>query len=82
MRGVSDAIDYDGPVPVYRQLAAIIQAGIADGTYPPGRAIPSKRTLKEEYGIAGPTVDKAVALLKEAGLVEPVTGKGLFVVQR
>lgn len=73
------AIDPDGPVPVYVQLAGIIRDAIASGEIPPGRAVPSKRTLRETHGVAGPTVDRAMGLLKGEGLLEFVPGKGLFV---
>jgi DNA-binding GntR family transcriptional regulator len=46
---------------------------------PPGRPVPSKRFLIEEYGIAGSTVDKAMQILKDAGLIRTAKGLGLFV---
>lgn len=58
-------IDPDGPVPVYRQLAAILRAQINDGTIPPDRPIPSKRSLIEQYGIGARTVDRAIDLLRK-----------------
>ena len=75
-------MDYEGPVPVYRQLANVLRAAIAGGEIPVGRAVPSKRTLKETYGVAGPTIDKAMHLLKDEGLIEAVPGKGLFVLKK
>lgn len=79
--GCGVSLDYDGPVPVYRQLADVLRAGIASGEIPIGRAVPSKRTLKETSGVAGPTIDKAMAVLKDEGLIEAVPGKGLYVLR-
>lgn len=72
-------IEY-GEIPRYQQLAALLRERIESGDLPAGRPIPSKRTLREEYGIAGQTVDKAVAMLKDEGLVRTVPGLGIFVV--
>lgn len=72
-------IDFDGPVPVYQQLAAILRAQIADGTIQPDRPIPSKRSLIEQYEVGARTVDRAVDLLRGEGLIYTVRGKGLFV---
>lgn len=66
-------------VPLYRQLAAILRKRIENGELPPGRPIPSKRALRQEHGVSGQTVDKAVRILKDEGLVRTVPGLGLFV---
>lgn len=76
---VSDMIDWDGPVPRYQQLAAILRAQIESGQLPPDRPITSKRTLGEMYGLGPHTVQKAVALLVAEGLVTYVHGKGFYV---
>jgi GntR family transcriptional regulator len=75
----ADDLDHDGPVPVYRQLAAILRERIRSGEIPPGRRIPSKKTLTQEYGISGKTVDSATRLLKDEGLIRNSSGLGLFV---
>lgn len=72
-------IDYDGPVPVYRQVAEILKARIADGTYPPGRRLPSVRGLTEEFGIAQLTARKALRVLVGEGLAEMTPGMGTYV---
>lgn len=76
---MSDVIDFDGPVPAYRQLADILRRLIESGKIPPGRPIPSKRTAGQEYGVGGHTYDRAVTLLRDEGLIETVKGKGHFV---
>jgi DNA-binding GntR family transcriptional regulator len=64
--------------PVYRQLAAILRARIDSGEFPPRRAIPSKKTIMQEYGVALGTVDKALDLLRADGYLVTVKGLGLF----
>jgi DNA-binding GntR family transcriptional regulator len=75
------SIDREGPVPPYRQIADRLREQIADGTFPPGRRIPSLVELEQEYGVARDTLRKAIKVLKEEGLVETVTGMGVFVRQ-
>jgi GntR family transcriptional regulator len=76
-----DQIDYEGAVPVWRQVHDLLRARIERGELAPGRPIPSKRTLSQELGVAGNTIEKAVQLLKDEGLVEGVQGRGVFVVR-
>lgn len=67
-------IDYDSGIPPYRQLAAILRARIEAGQIT-GR-FPTDKTLMQEYGLAIGTVRKAVALLREDGLIETARGWG------
>ena len=71
---------HEGDVPVYVQLASILRARIESGELPPRRAVPSKRMLMQEFGIAGGTVGKAIDILRGEGLVRTVTGRGIYVV--
>lgn len=80
--GPDDAIDYDGPVTPYRQLAAILKARIERGDWQPHRAIPSEARLVQEYGPARTTVRRAIALLVEEGVVYVVPQRGTYVAER
>jgi GntR family transcriptional regulator len=73
-------LDLDGPDPLYEQIAEVLAARIADGTYPPRRRIPSEAGIVDEFGVSRPTARAAVQLLVERGLVHTVRGKGSFVV--
>ncbi|MET7294907.1 GntR family transcriptional regulator [Streptomyces griseoloalbus] len=73
-------VDLDGPEPLYEQIAAVLAARIADGTYPPRRRIPSEAAIVEEFSVSRPTARAAVQLLVERGLVRTVRGKGSYVV--
>lgn len=72
-------VDLDGPEPLYEQIAAVLAARIADGTYPPRRRIPSEAAIVDEFSVSRPTARSAVQLLVERGLVHTVRGKGSFV---
>jgi GntR family transcriptional regulator len=73
-------IDHAGDVPVYIQLADILRGRIVSGELQPRRPVPSKRTLMQEYGVAGGTIDKAIGILRNEGLVRTVIGRGIYVV--
>jgi DNA-binding GntR family transcriptional regulator len=72
-------VDLDGPEPLYEQIAEILAARIADGTYPPRRRIPSEAAIVEEFSVSRPTARAAVQRLVERGLVVTVRGKGSYV---
>lgn len=74
-------IDREGPVPPYRQIAVILRGRIADGTIPVGRRIPSLVELEAEFEVARDTLRKAVKVLRDEGLVETVSGMGIYVVK-
>jgi GntR family transcriptional regulator len=72
-------IDHDGPVTPYRQLAEILRARIARGDWAPGRRIASETDLVQQYGLARTTVRRAIAVLREEGVVTVVPQRGTFV---
>jgi GntR family transcriptional regulator len=78
-RGIM-SIDYEGDVPIYQQLARILREQIDAGEIPPRHAIPSKRTLMQEYGVAGGTVERALDELRADGYLKTVLGRGLYVI--
>jgi GntR family transcriptional regulator len=72
-------IDPLGPTPVYQQLATILRARIESGDLAPNRPIPSETALQQEHGVARGTARRAIALLRDEGLVVTVKGRGTFV---
>ncbi|WP_285495623.1 GntR family transcriptional regulator [Actinomadura sp. NBRC 104425] len=70
-------IELDAPEPLYAQLAAVIRQRIQDGTY--ARRIPSGPALADEFDLSIPTVQRALGLLKDEGLIVSVKGRGTFV---
>ena len=49
------------------------------GDLAPGAMVPPVKRLRAEYGVAETTARKAVAVLRDEGLVETVTGWGTLV---
>lgn len=66
-------------MPVYYRLAYDIKLDIESGKLKEGDMIPTEEQLGELYGISRMTVRQGIALLTEAGLIEPIKGKGSFV---
>jgi GntR family transcriptional regulator len=72
-------VDQRDPTPLYVQLAAILRDEIESGRLADGEAIPSETYLQEEHGVSRVTVRKAVALLRDQGLVYTIQARGSFV---
>ena len=75
-------IDTHAKVPSYQQLASELRTRIVAGEYGPREAIPSLTRLMEETGLAKGTVQQAVKVLVDEGLVYTVSGRGTFVSPR
>jgi GntR family transcriptional regulator len=73
-------IDHEGRIPKYVQLAAILRGQIERGEFPPDRPIPAKKALQQTYGVSQGTAERAVDLLRQEGLVETSSGRGVFVI--
>lgn len=67
-------------VPPYIRIAQRLRDEIIGGVIAPGDRLPSTRSLVDSEGVAKGTVDKAMARLRESGLVESVPGIGLVAV--
>ena len=72
-------INPDSPEHTYVQLADMIEAEIRAGKL--RGKIRAERDLAEEYGVAYTTVRRAMAVLRERGLVKSIQGRGTFVIQ-
>jgi GntR family transcriptional regulator len=72
-------IDPDDLTAPWLQLLAILRERIGDGTYAPGKRLPSLVALEEEFGLNAKTVKKAVDQLRADGLVVTSPGRGTFV---
>lgn len=74
-----DEIDHAGRVPVYAQLAGILRGQIERGELPPDRPLPSKSILRDRYRVSQGSVERAIAVLRDEGLVVTAPGKGIYV---
>lgn len=66
--------------PKYRQIAADLRARIEAGEYPVGSQMPTKDELMASFGAALATVDGALRVLRNLGMVETRQGSGTFVI--
>jgi len=64
--------------PLYRQLADILRAPIADGSFPVGASLPKEAEIADRFGISLITVRQALAELEREGRITRVPGKGTF----
>lgn len=67
--------------PKYRYIADDLRDQIAAGKYKPGDRLPSKAAMVRLYGGGVNTVERAVEVLRQEGLVESVQGAGMFVLK-
>jgi GntR family transcriptional regulator len=72
-------IDPTGPVPPYRQIAEIIRKRIKSGEYPKDSRIPTESEMVETWEVARTTARRAIAVLREEGLVYTVPQRGTYV---
>jgi GntR family transcriptional regulator len=69
----------DDPRPPYLQVAEDLRASIAAGDFQPGEKLPSGRDLARRYGVALMTMQRALGLLRDEGLVASYQGRGVFI---
>ncbi|MEV4396119.1 GntR family transcriptional regulator [Nonomuraea sp. NPDC049607] len=72
-------LDRDGPVPIYVQIAEMIQGQILRGELRAGEAVMSELAMEAEFDVARSTVRNVVRELRRRQLVHTVKGKGTFV---
>ena len=75
---LTHVIEFDPTRPKWQQIAETLRARIADGTLPP-RSLVSEVQLEAEFGVARGTVRKAIAALRDDGLLVTTPGMGSFV---
>jgi DNA-binding GntR family transcriptional regulator len=73
-------LDHESPVALYVQLADDLRSRIERRELT-GR-IPAAKALAVEYEVAQGTVEKALAILREEGLIVSAVGRGIFVAKR
>ena len=68
--------------PPYRQIAAWLRARIEAGEFRPGiDPLPSEKEIQELFEVARDTARRAVAVLRDEGLVVTVPQRGTYVAE-
>ena len=71
----------DGDGPLYRQIRRAIADPILAGHLPPGTRLPSEHELMDTFATARMTVNRALQMLVDEGLVERQRRNGTFVAE-
>jgi len=69
----------DSQIPLYFQLARILQRFIREASVSAGEQFPSEEAIGGCFGVSRPTVNKAIQELLNQGWLRRVRGKGTFV---
>ncbi|WP_229705655.1 winged helix-turn-helix domain-containing protein [Micromonospora sonchi] len=82
--GVPNEGSFDMPIPTggYREVAEDMAARIKSGEYGPGDRLPTYRELSDLYQVSVTTVQRAVIILQDRGLIVGLQGRGLWVAER
>ncbi|MFT3763567.1 MAG: histidine utilization repressor [Pseudoxanthomonas sp.] len=65
--------------PLHQRIRGDIEARIHSGKWPPGHRVPSEHELMAQYGCSRMTVNKALGLLADTGMIERRRRAGTFV---
>lgn len=76
------SLDPDDPRPPYQQVANALRAAILTRKFQPGDKLPSGPQLATSYGVARMTVQQAIRILRDEGLIVSRQGSGVFVRER
>lgn len=71
--------DLQPPRARYRQVADRLRQAIQAGEYAPGELLPSQPELARRYGLNQTSINRAIALLRQEGLVRVEQGRGAYV---
>ncbi|MFF3495509.1 FadR/GntR family transcriptional regulator [Streptomyces sp. NPDC002795] len=72
----------DGPVRLADRVAAMLTQEIESGRLTEGDKLPTEVELVKQLGVSRTVIREAVSRLRNAGLVEPRQGRGVFVLPR
>lgn len=75
-------LDPEDPRPPYQQVANALRASILTKKFEPGDKLPSGPDLAEQFGVARMTIQTAMRVLRDEGLVVSRQGSGVYVRER
>jgi DNA-binding GntR family transcriptional regulator len=73
------AVESSSPIPLYYQIANVLQARIYSGASPPGSLLGTEKELAETFGVSRITIQKALQALHQEGLIDRQRARGTFV---
>lgn len=76
---MASALDRMSPVPLWFQLAMLLERQIEGGVWRPGDQLPSEPELGRLHSLSRATVRQALRRLEQSGLIHREKGQGTFV---
>jgi DNA-binding GntR family transcriptional regulator len=77
----SISVDRSSPVPLYYQVAHVLEQAIESGALPAGTRLDNEIALAEQLGLSRPTMRRAIEYLVDRGLLVRKRGVGTQVVK-
>lgn len=77
-----DPLDPDDSRPPYKQVADSLRSAILTRSYAPGEKLPSGNEMARHFGVARMTVQQALRILRDEGLIVSRQGSGVYVRSR
>jgi DNA-binding GntR family transcriptional regulator len=78
----SITVDRSSPVPLYYQVAQVLEQAVLAGELAPGQRLDNEIALAESLGLSRPTMRRAIQYLVDRGLLVRKRGVGTQVVHR
>ncbi len=76
---MSNQNDIIEALPRYLRVATVLRQEILAGVHPPNAMLPSRRALAQQFAVAQPTIDRAIAALVSEGCLRVDSRRGTFV---
>lgn len=74
-----ETIHLEKSQPLYQQMVSVFEQQIYSGKLLPGDKIPTTLELSKQFNLAKNTIQQALTVLVERGMVERTTGRGTFI---
>jgi DNA-binding FadR family transcriptional regulator len=74
-----ETIQLEKSQPLYQQMVSVFEQNIYTGKLLPGDKLPTTLELSKQFNLAKNTVQQALTVLAERGMVERTTGRGTYI---
>jgi len=78
----SHQLDHSTPTPLYYQISQVLERMIKERRVESGGKLPSEDRLAGLFEVSRPTINKAIGVLIEKGMLKRQRGKGTFIVKK